>query len=64
MQMQVTVLGQVQTIDIWQRSRTVWVARGEYMGGTIEQIASSSRMAAARWRRRAAASTDERSRLG
>jgi len=37
-------------ISVYQRSKTVWIAVGEYMGEQIEVKGSSQRSAAAQWR--------------
>jgi len=37
-------------ISVYQKSKTVWIAVGEYMGGRIETKGSSQSAAAAHWR--------------
>ena len=37
-------------VEVHQRSKSVWIARGEYMGESHETKDSSARSAAARWR--------------
>ena len=37
-------------ITVYRKSKTVWIAVGEYMGERIETKASSQRSAAAHWR--------------
>jgi hypothetical protein len=37
-------------ITVYQRSKTVWIAAGDYMGERIESKGSSQSAAAAHWR--------------
>jgi hypothetical protein len=37
-------------ITIYQKSKSVWIAVGEYMGEPIEEKGSSANSAAAHWR--------------
>jgi hypothetical protein len=37
-------------ISVYQKSKTVWIAVGEYMGGRIETKGSGQSAAAAHWR--------------
>jgi hypothetical protein len=37
-------------ITVYQKSKTVWIAVGEYMGKTIETEGSSQRAAAMHWK--------------
>jgi hypothetical protein len=46
----VTVWDKPYEITVYQKSRTVWVAVGEYMGKTIEAKGSSQRSAAMHWK--------------
>jgi hypothetical protein len=45
----VRVWDELQEIAVYQKSKTVWVAVGEYMGGRIETKASSASAAAKHW---------------
>jgi hypothetical protein len=40
-------------VSVYQKSKSVWVAVGEYMGNRIEVRASSNNSALAHWRRAA-----------
>jgi hypothetical protein len=46
----VIVWGKPCDITVHQRSKTVWIARGEYMGEQLESKGSSQSSAAAHWR--------------
>ncbi len=45
----VMVWGEPQTVTLYQESKTVWVAFGEYMGKKIDARGSSERWALKRW---------------
>lgn len=45
----VTVWDKQYKISVSQRSKTVWIARGEYMGKAIETKGSSANAAAKHW---------------
>jgi hypothetical protein len=40
-------------ITVHQKSKTVWIARGEYLGEQLESKGSSQTAAAAHWREQA-----------
>lgn len=40
----------VCTINVHQKSKSVWIARGEYMGKSIESKGASASSDAAHWR--------------
>jgi hypothetical protein len=40
-------------ITVHQKSKTVWIARGEYLGEQLESKGSSQTVAAAHWREQA-----------
>ena len=46
----VTISDQPYEITVYQKSRTVWIAVGDYMGKKIERKARSARSAASHWR--------------
>jgi len=50
MQFTVLVWGTAHTIDVDQRSKTVWLASGEYKGERNESKGSTEYDAASRWR--------------
>lgn len=50
MKMTVMVWGKPYEISVTQRSKSVWVASGDYMGKYIQTQDRSSGTAAARWR--------------
>jgi hypothetical protein len=45
----VMVWGEPQTVTVYQKSRTVWIAVGDYMGKTIDVKGSSERRALKLW---------------
>jgi hypothetical protein len=45
----VMVWGEPQTVTVYQRSRTVWVAIGDYMGNAIDVKGSSERRVLKLW---------------
>jgi hypothetical protein len=45
----VEVWGKRHTITVYQKSKSVWVAVGEYMGKRIEEKGSSASSAAKHW---------------
>lgn len=49
MQQRVIVWGEPIMVDVHQRSKSVWVARGEYMGQHIETTDRTASTAATRW---------------
>ena len=49
MQRRVTVWGEPIMIDVYQRSKSVWVASGEYLGHSIQTTDRSASTAAKRW---------------
>ena len=50
MKQRVTVWGEAITIDVEQRSKSVWIASGEYMGQRIDTKDRTASTAAKRWR--------------
>jgi hypothetical protein len=44
------VWGQQCEITVYQKSKSVWIASGDYMGESIQTKGSSERAAAAHWR--------------
>lgn len=46
----VMVWGKAYEITVYQKSKTVWIAVGEYMGDRIETKGSSPTSAAEHWR--------------
>lgn len=50
MERTVQVWGQPQKVDVWQKSKAVWVASGDYMGQPIETQDRSAGAALKRWR--------------
>jgi hypothetical protein len=46
----VRVWGKPHVVTVHQKSKSVWIARGEYMGESHETKDTSPRSAAARWR--------------
>lgn len=46
----VSVWGKDYEVSVHQRSKSVWIARGEYMGQPIEVQARTPTAAAALWR--------------
>ena len=49
MKQTVRVWDESQEITVYQKSKTVWVAVGEYMGGRVETKGSSASAAAKHW---------------
>jgi hypothetical protein len=45
----VDVWGKPQIISVYQKSKTIWIAVGTYMGRTIETKGSSASAAAKHW---------------
>ncbi len=45
----VAVCGRLQTVTIYQKSKTVWVATGKYMGKDHQAQGSNANTAAKRW---------------
>lgn len=50
MERTVTVWDRQYTIEVYQKSKTVWIAVGDYMGQRIEVKSRSSSSAAALWK--------------
>lgn len=50
MERSVTVWGRPCTVSLYQRSRSVWVATGEYMGSHLETQDRSPGAALKRWK--------------
>ncbi len=46
---QVTVWDKRQDVSVYQKSKTVWIAVGQYMGATIETKSSSANSALKLW---------------
>jgi Zn-finger nucleic acid-binding protein len=49
MKKRVVVWGEQVEVDVYQRSKTVWIARGEYNGKSYEGKASTPGAAAKAW---------------
>lgn len=49
MQQRVTVWGKPHMVTVEQRSKSVWVAVGEYMGESLRSEGRSATSAAAHW---------------
>lgn len=49
MKQSITVWDELVVIDIYRRSKTVWVATGKYMGEHFNAAASTASAAADRW---------------
>lgn len=45
----VVVWGKPYEISVYQRSKSVWIATGDYMGQTLEVKGASETTAARRW---------------
>lgn len=45
----ISVWGQPQIVEVYQKSKSVWIAVGEYMGQRIEVKGSSRSSALAHW---------------
>ena len=45
----VAVLGRLQNIMVHQKSKTVWVATGKYMGEDHQSLGPTANTAAKRW---------------
>ncbi|WP_165900028.1 hypothetical protein [Borborobacter arsenicus] len=50
MEQKVNVWDRPQTVEVYQKSKTVWIAVGDYMGQRIEVKGSSRTSALAHWR--------------
>jgi hypothetical protein len=48
------VWGKPETVSVYRKSKTVWIARGNYMGKHIEVKARSESAAVGSWREAAA----------
>ena len=50
MKLTVTVWGKQQEIEVYQKSKSVWIAVGEYMGERLEVKGATESQAANSWR--------------
>lgn len=49
-QVRVMVWGHPQMVDVYQRSKSVWVATGDYMGQSHQTTGRTANQAAGAWR--------------